>query len=92
MNLWISIVALFVAIAMHGCSTFKGQSASQVWAHLMADGKTVVLTGCKDAPVVQKVVDDVAPFVPAGTTKDAFIAGVQVAEGDIARACNVLNQ
>lgn len=92
MNVWVTIIALLVAFAMHGCSTFKGQSAGQVFAHLVNDGKYVILTGCKDQPVVKSVVGDVLPYIPAGVTKDAFAAGVQIAEADVAKVCNLVGQ
>lgn len=59
-----SACMMLAAILFMSCSQTAIKKDEVVLAKILADGKTVVVTGCKDAPIVESDLNTVLPLVP----------------------------
>lgn len=59
-----SSLILAVSVIALSCTQAQIKKDETVLAKVLADGKTVVITGCKDAPIVESDLNTVLPLVP----------------------------
>lgn len=59
-----SSLILAVSVIALSCTQAQVRKDEAVLAKVLADGKTVVITGCKDAPIVESDINTVLPLVP----------------------------
>lgn len=80
------ILLIIIAVLIAGCGQDPAK-LQQVLVKAHGDAQTVLVTGCKDAPVIELATKTVLTFLPPGTTLDAVKAGVAVAEPEINAIC-----
>lgn len=77
-----NLIVFVVVLLLSACTSLQLQKAEQVVAKIAADGKTVVVTGCKELPVIE-----VAANVAVGTFYPAGASIVTIAEKDVEKFC-----
>lgn len=78
------VLALCLLAACNASETAK---AKQILMTVSADAKTIVVTGCKDAPTAEVAANVVLGALPPGTTLDAVKVGAALAEPQINAIC-----
>lgn len=78
------IMGVVLGLSLSACSTAEVAKEKHVVAMLLADGRTIVVTGCQDAPTITADAAAVMALVPPLTV---YMPTVKVADDLVEKVC-----
>lgn len=85
------LLIIFILV-LAACSPAQIAQMRETNVLLMADAKTVTITGCRHAPAIQAALAVVVEFLPPGTDKDKLKTGLVIAEAQVPALCAKLQE